>query len=254
LERLSGEKWLERLPNYNLHVLKPIIILLLSTAAFAQGPEAPKSDNAKQEEKKPEVRVNMLNVCTPSEAEQQEIKAALAKIPPRASFQPDFEISRGRTTMENAAAARYLRLRRELDPKTGFSTAQYSISTDTEKTMETLVMKLANPKDLLMITLEDRVTAGAPASSLLDVDTPVSRISLERFGKPGLVLAHCENVDQAAYTPLFTEASKLFAAYRKSLGLRGAFRSDLAWLVSRSKQDAPKPAAPKTEAKPEEKQ
>jgi hypothetical protein len=163
--------------------------------------------------------------------------------------------------MENAASARYLRLRRELDPKTGFSTAQYSISTDAEKTTETLVMKLANPKDLLMITLEDRVSAGAPASSLLDVDTPVSRISLERFGKPGLVLAHCENVDQAAYAPIFAEGSKLFAAYRKSLGLRGAFRSDLAWLVSRSKQDAPKttkqdapkPAVAKPEPKPEEK-
>jgi hypothetical protein len=243
-------------------VFKTIIVLLLGTAALAQGPEAPKSDNAKPEEKKPEVRVNMLNVCTPSEAEQQEIKAALAKIPARVSFQPDFEISRGRTTMENAASARYLRLRRELDPKTGFSTAQYSISTDAEKTTETLVMKLANPKDLLMITLEDRVTAGAPASSLLDVDTPVSRISLERFGKPGLVLAHCENVDQSTYAPIFAEGSKLFAAYRKSLGLRGAFRSDLTWLVSRSKFDAPKgakqdaskPDAAKREAKPEEKQ
>lgn len=235
-------------------MLKTITLILLSGIAFAQGPEQSKSENAKQEEKKPEVRVNMLNVCTPSDAEQQEIKAALAKIPARVSFEPDFEISRGRTTMENAAAARYLRLRRELDPKTGFSTAQYSISTDAEKTMETLVMKLANPKDLLMITLEDRVTAGAPASSLLDVDTPVSRISLERFGKAGLVLAHCENVDQSAYVPLFSEASRLFAAYRKSLGLRGAFRSDLAWLVSRSKLDAPKAAAAKPDAKPEEKQ
>jgi len=243
-------------------VLKTVTIVLLSSFAFAQGPEAPKPDNAKQEEKKPEVRVNVLNVCTPSETEQQEIKAALAKIPPRVSFQPDFEISRGRTTMENAASARYLRLRRELDPKTGFSTAQYSISTDAEKTTETLVMKLANPKDLLMITLEDRVSAGAPATSLLDVDTPVSRISLERFGKPGLVLAHCENVDQSAYAPIFAEGSKLFASYRKSLGLRGAFRSDLTWLVSRSKldapkgakEDAPKPATAKPEAKSEEKQ
>jgi hypothetical protein len=224
--------------------------VFVAAAAFAQ--EAPKEPQ-KPEEKKPEVRVNVLNVCTPSEAEQQEIKAALAKIPARVTFLPDFEISRGRTTMENAAAARYLRLRRELDAKTGFSTAQYSISTDAEKTTETLVMKVASPKELFSISMEDHVTADAPATSLLSVDTPVSRISLERFGKPGLVLAHCENVDQSQYAPLFAEASKLFAAYRKSLGLRGAFRSDLAWLVSRSKQDAPKPAASKPEAKAEEK-
>jgi hypothetical protein len=76
------------------------------------------------------------------------------------------------------------------------------------------------------------------------------------------VLAHCENVDQSTYAPIFAEGSKLFAAYRKSLGLRGAFRSDLTWLVSRSKFDAPKgakqdaskPDAAKREAKPEEKQ
>ena len=220
--------------------------MALGLAVFAQDApkqEAPKTDAPKQEEKKPEVRVNMLNVCTPSDAEQQEIKAALARVPRKAHFMPDFEVSRGSTTMENAASARYLRLRRELDPKTGFATAQYSISTDAEKTTETLVMKLANPKDLLHVTLEDRVTADAPASSLLQVDTPVNRINLERFGKPSLVLARCQGADQSAYEPLFKEASQIFADYRKSLGLRGTFRSDLAWLVGRQKQaEAKKPA------------
>lgn len=214
-------------------------VILLSVAVFAQDaakPEATKPEEKKQEEKKPEVRVNMLNVCTPTEAEQQEIKAALERVPKRVRFQPDFEVSRGMTTMENAESARYLRLRRELDAKTGFSTAQYSISTDAEKTTEKLVMKLANPKDLLHVTLEDRVTADAPASSLLQVDTPVNRIDLERFGKPSLVLARCQNVDQATYEPLFKQATQIFAEYRKSLGLRGAFRSDLMWLVARQKQ------------------
>jgi hypothetical protein len=220
-------------------VLKPTIFILLSAIAFAQ--EA-KQEPQKQEEKRPEVRVNMLNVCTPSDAEQQEIKAALDRIPKKVSFNPDFEVSRGRTTMENAPAARYVRLRRELDAKTGFSTAQYSISTDAEKTIETLVMKLANPKDLLQIALEDRVTANAPATSLLEVDTPINRINLERFGKSSLVLARCEGADQKAYEPLFAQASQIAATYRKSLGLRGAFRSDLMWLVAKSKADEPKKA------------
>jgi hypothetical protein len=235
-------------------VLKPIVIFVLSVAAAALAQDVPKPED----KDKPQVRVNMLNVCTPSEAEQQEIKAALDKIPRKVAFAPDFEISRGRTTMENAAAARYLRLRRELDPKTGFNNAQYSISTDAEKTTETLVMKLATPKDLFSISLEDRVTASAPASSLLSVDTPVNRINLERFGKPSLVLARCEGADQKVYEPLFTQASEIFAGYRKSLGLRTAFRSDLAWLISRSKQDEPKKAEssaaePKKEEQPEEK-
>ena len=143
--------------HYNQHVLKPItVILICAVGAFAQ--DAPKAETPKQEEKKTEVRINMLNVCTPSEAEQQEIKAALDRIPKRAVFTPDFEVSRGRATMEEASASRYLRLRRELDSKTGFNTAQYSISTDADKMTEKLVMKVANPKDLLQITLEDRVT------------------------------------------------------------------------------------------------
>jgi hypothetical protein len=93
----------------------------------------------------------------------------------------------------------------------------------------------------------------------LSVDTPVNRINLERFGKPSLVLARCEGADQKAYDPLFAQASEIFAVYRKSLGLRTAFRSDLTWLVSRSKQDEPKKPSevvgpgPKTKQREEEK-
>jgi hypothetical protein len=239
--------------HYNQHVLKPItVILICAVGAFAQ--DATKAETPKQEEKKTEVRINMLNVCTPSEAEQQEIKAALDRIPKRAVFTPDFEVSRGRATMEEASASRYLRLRRELDSKTGFNTAQYSISTDADKMTEKLVMKVAKPKDLLQITLEDRVTASAPASALLALDTPVNRISLERFGKASLALARCEGADQKAYEPLFQQASEIAASYRKSLGLRSAFRNDLMWLMSRSKADEPKKTAkvaetPKAEEK-----
>jgi hypothetical protein len=235
------------------NLLSTIFVTILVTAA-ALAQDAPKTEPAKQEEKKPEVRINMLNVCTPSEAEQQEIKAALDRIPKRAAFTPDFEVSRGRATMEETSASRYLRLRRELDAKTGFNTAQYSISTDADKMTEKLVMKVANPKDLLQITLEDRVTASAPASALLALDTPVNRISLERFGKASLALARCEGADQKVYEPLFQQASEIAASYRKSLGLRSAFRNDLMWLMSRSKADEPKKSAKAAEApKAEEK-
>src|SRR5579872_4259605 len=49
---------------------------------------------------KPQVKVNVLNVCTPSPAEQQEISSALARIPKRPSFSPDFEVDRGRSTLD----------------------------------------------------------------------------------------------------------------------------------------------------------
>ena len=43
----------------------------------------------------PQVKVNMLNVCTPSSEEQNQIAAALAKIPKQPLFGGDFEVSRG---------------------------------------------------------------------------------------------------------------------------------------------------------------
>ena len=222
-----------------------ILLLLFSTCyGLAQDPTKPADPQSN-------VRVNYINVCTPTEDEQKEISAALAKIPKRPQFGPDFEISRGLTTMENADAARYVRLRRDMPEKSGFSTAQYSLSTDAKQTTETLVLRLSAPKDLLMISFEDQVssTATQPAA-ILATDTPVSRVKLERFGKSSLVLARCEGADQAAYDPLFREASQLMVLFRKSLGLRTAFRRDLAWLTAPPAMVKP---IKKPETKPESK-
>jgi hypothetical protein len=194
-----------------------------------------------------QVRVNYLNVCTPTTEDEQEFAAALERIPEKPRFAMDFEISRGRTSLENAAPARYVRLRRDMPEKSGFSTTQYSLSTDPEKTTETLVLRLEDPKDLLMITLEDQVSATATSPVVvLDTDTPVSRVKLERFGKPSLVLARCESVDQAAYKKYFDHASRVMAGFRKSLGLRGTFRNDLMWLS----RPGPKTTAAKPQAEP----
>jgi hypothetical protein len=216
-------------------------VLILAPALFAQ-------DAPKQAEQQPGVKVNYLNVCTPTEDEQKEISAALAKIPARPQFAADFEVSRGLTTMQNAEAARYVRLRRDMPEKSGFTTTQYSLSTDASQTTETLVLRLSQPKELLMISFEDQVssTATSPAA-LLDTDTPVSRIKLERFGKSSLVLARCEGADQSTYEPLFRQASATMAQFRKALGLRGAFRRDLAWLVQ---APAPKTTAKKSAERP----
>jgi hypothetical protein len=102
-----------------------------------------------------------------------------------------------------------------------------------------------------MISFEDQVSSGATQpSALLDTDTPISRIKLERFGKSSLVLARCEGADQSVYEPIFREASEQMGAFRKSLGLRTAFRRDMAWLTS---SPAPIKAAAKPSSKPESK-
>jgi hypothetical protein len=206
-----------------------------STAPSTQAPPAP----AAKASDKPQVRYNYLNVCTPTADEQKEIKNVLGRIPSAPRYNPDFEISRGRTSLESAEPARYLRLRRELSNSPEFDNVQYSLSTDGNDTHETLVLKYKDPKDVMTVALEDTVSAKATSpASLLDADTPVAHIKLERFGKPSLVLARCEGADQSAYEPVFQQASSVLAAYRKSLGLRNIFRNDVAWLVTSGAEPA----------------
>src|SRR5207248_1155939 len=134
-----------------------------------------------------QVKVNVLNVCTPSPAEKQEISSALARIPKRPSFSPDFEVDRGRsvldpnanpsTGMANAtggpanssaqALAEFVRIRRDFPNGDTFSTAQYSFSRDKEQMVETLVFRLREPKDLLEISIE---------SSAASVTTPATML------------------------------------------------------------------------------
>src|SRR5256885_11622050 len=94
----------------------------------------------------PQVKVNMLNVCTPSAEEQKEIAAALARIPKQPLFGSDFEISRGRSTLsdmpsflkpgqhtqvsDEPSVARYVRIRRDFSVQALFARVQYSFSND----------------------------------------------------------------------------------------------------------------------------
>jgi hypothetical protein len=233
---------------YNLGVrirpcLLPLAVLSLIVPTLAQ--DAPKQDDKQG----PPVKVNYLNVCNPTDAEKDEINAALDRIPKKAAFAQDFEVTRGRSTMQDAEPARYIRLRRDLATDAFFSNVLYSLSTDASNTVETLVIKVKDPKDLFSIALEDHISASvANPASVLDVNTPVSRIKLERFGKSNLVLSRCPGADQTSYDSLFEKASTLLAGYRKSLGLQSMFRMDIAWLSS--PQPKPSSAKPKGAAKP----
>jgi hypothetical protein len=72
---------------------------------------------------------------------------------------------------------------------------------------------------------------------VIESDTPASRLRVERAGKTTLGLARCEDVDQAAYEPIFAQASTVLADYRRILKLRTMLASDIAWLSPKSEHE-----------------
>ena len=206
---------------------------------------------------KPQVKVNVLNVCTPSKEEQQEISSALGKIPRHPSFSPDFEIDRGRSVLDpNAnplgavsaaqaaqpepngasgqpASAQFVRIRHDFPNGLTFSNVQYSFSRDREAMVETLVFRLREPKDVLEISIESSASSVTTASAMLAAATPAGRVKLERFGKSSVVLARCSGsngpaVDQSVYEPLFSSASSILSEYRGLLDAKKLVPEELA--------------------------
>jgi hypothetical protein len=213
----------------------------MTAVATAQEPAA---------KQQPPVKVNVLNVCTPSAEEQKELSAALAKVPARPVFGKDFEMARGHSTLDPnapipgmeplppdaAASADWVRLRREFPAGMLFSNVQYSFSVDANNMVETLVLRVRDPKDLMQVSVEDNASSVTSASAMLSADTPVSRIRLERFGKPSVALARCPasadkpGPDQSAYESIFRSASAILNRYRDALGVRKTVPQELARL------------------------
>ena len=247
-------------------------LLGLSAAACAQDQptEPSKADQAADQ---PKVKVNMLNVCAPSPEDQKEIAAALARIPKQPLFTDDFEVSRGRTTLtdkpgfvEAGPSARFsaeptsalwVRSRREFSVQALFSTVQYSFSIDPQLMVETLVLRVRDPKDLLQVAIEDNASAVTSPASMLATDTPPSRIKLERFGKSSVVLARCQGdpasgqpaPDQSAYDALFRSGASIMSAYRGLLGVRHIVPEELA-RIQQGTAMKPRPTAKSATKKP----
>lgn len=209
----------------------------------------------------PKVKVNVLNVCTPSTDEQQEISAALTKIPRRPAFSEDFEVDRGRSVLDqganplmanavtapsDSAVADFVRLRRDISGASPYSNVQYSFSRDNQQMVETLVFRVRDPKDLLQISIEDSASSVTSAAVMLGSTTPASRIKLERFGKSSVVLARCSGSaegpapDQSKLEPLFASASSVLADYRTVFGVRTLVPAELARITSVSGAKRPK--------------
>jgi hypothetical protein len=236
-------------------VLRTILIVIIS---LDLGPLA-----TAQQSTQPQVKVNVLNVCSPSAGEQQEIAAALARVPKQPLFGVDFEIDRGRTSLEvgpgflqpgsggqmssDPGTSNWVRIRREFSVQALFSTVQYSFSVDPKNMVETLVFRVRDPKDLMQVSIEDSASAVATPATMLTSSTPASRIKLERFGKSSVVLARCAGSeagpvpDQTAYEPLFQSASAILSNYRGLLGARSTVPDELERVVGTAeKLKAPK--------------
>lgn len=224
---------------------KFILLAILLAAGSATSQQAGEATS-----NQPQVKVNVLNVCTPSAEEQKEIAAALERVPSRPLFSEDFEISHGRSTLDapqnflqagqNAqmsnepSIASYVRIRRELAAQGAFSSVQYSFSDDGKNMIETLVLHVRDPKDLIEISIEDSASAIGNPQTMVAANTPATRVRLERYGKSSIALARCEASehgpapDQRTYEPLFRRASEVMTDYRKSLAVRRTVPAELA--------------------------
>jgi hypothetical protein len=151
------------------------------------------------------------------------------------------------------SVASYVRIRREFSVQALFSSVQYSFSNDGQNMVETLVLHVRDPKDLIEVSLEDSASAVTSADAMLATNTPASRVRLERFGKSSVALARCSASeggpapDQSAYEPLFRSASDVLANYRGLLGVKKTVPEELAKIAGSSK---PKPVSKPKAANP----
>jgi hypothetical protein len=178
----------------------------------------------------PKLRLNMVNVCTPSEADQSELRAALTRVPERPALSSDFEVARGHTT-EQGVSSDWVRLRRDFLPEGPFSNVEFLFSVTGAGVDERLVLrfKASKPGEPLLLSFANQITSGAPAE-VLHTNTPPGHIQLERFGKASLILARCANVDQGPYEPLFRAAAERFAGFRAALKVQATVPAELARL------------------------
>src|SRR6202049_686352 len=186
----------------------------------------------------PPEKINVHNVGAPSRSDQKELAPALAKVPGKPAFSKDYEVSRGHSTLDQStpipgmqplppgvvSAADWVRIRREFPDATLFSNVQYSFSVDAKNMVETLVLRVRDPKDLMQISIEDSASAVASATAMLSTSTPASRVKPERFGKACAARARCSGgegspaTDQSASEPIFHAASSIMERYRDALG------------------------------------
>ncbi len=245
---------------YNLAVRKFIfnsaavaVLLILGPSVRAQQPQQPPGSA------QPKVRVNYLNVCSPSAEDRQQIAGALERISANPKFAVDFEVARGRSTLSSSdllmqsaepsvgegSVSDWIRIRRDFPASSSFVSAQYSFSMNQGNVVETLSFRTREVKDVIQVSISDSASSPAAPAQVARVNTPAERIRLERFGSSSIVLARCPGSDQSQFEPLFSRATGLLASYRSALRVASVIPAEIARL--------PKTKASKSNPKPGEK-
>jgi hypothetical protein len=229
---------------------------LFTSSLFGQESALP----ASKPSDKPQVRVNYLNVCSPTAADQQELESVLSRISPQPVFAVDMEISRGRSTLnpsdlvvntgqptqQTNAVSKWVRIRRDFPDSSPLTSAQYSFSVTEKNVSETFVAHFRDAKNVLQVSISDSVDGQDPNVVAGNV-TPADRIRVERFGKASIVLARCANSDQLALEPLFGHATMLLNAYRRAFDTETTIPAEFARLSrggSRPKKSVPAASKP----------
>ncbi|HEX6879536.1 MAG TPA: hypothetical protein VF135_04160 [Terriglobales bacterium] len=229
-----------------------LVIGAVSVSATAQEPQASKPST-------PQVKVNYLNVCTPSDVETAELTAALNRVPKTPTFAVDYEIAKGRSTASDDAVmagqgakmaegppsiSRWVRIRKEFPENSPFSNTQYSFSVTEDRAAETLIFRLREAKDLLQLSISDTVASLENPAQAVAANTPADRIRIERFGKSSVVLARCPQADQSSYESVFQKASVILNTYRQLLAVRRIVPQDLPRETPATRRNRKPPAKP----------
>ncbi|HEY0566257.1 MAG TPA: hypothetical protein VGC88_11770 [Terriglobales bacterium] len=189
-------------------------LLLLATGAVAQ--------------EQPQLKVNYLNACRPSDTDRKELDQALQTFSSVPHFSAEFDITRGAQQAEHGLV-RYVRVRREFAAPAVISSVQYSVSADAKGTTETLILKPRDSKQIVQLMIEHSVASGNP-SALVAESTSADRVRLERYGTTAVVLARCADVDQSAFASEFTTASTELQRYKSAVQSSTPVQADLKWL------------------------
>ncbi len=220
--------------------------ILIATSGYGGGKLRPTASRSTE----PPVKVNVLNVCAPSAEEQKELSSALAKVPGKPAFAADYEVARGHSTLDPStpipgmqplppgavSAADWVRVRREFPDAAPFSNVQYSFSVDAKNMVETLVLRVRDPKDrdggcdrgqCFRSYFRDR--------DVIDEYAGFARqTGAFRKGVGGAGACAGEEgtpaTDQSAYEPIFRAASSIMERYRDALGARKMVPQELARL------------------------
>jgi hypothetical protein len=220
--------------------LSVLLVCLLAAAPAQSVPSAAAAPQSRGEAQ-PKIEVNFLDPCRPAPADVEQMAHALAQVTESPHFSPDFEISRGRTTLTEAEARAvgvadsqgpmpsfWVRIRREFPAREPLTDVQYSLSVEAGSASEMLALHLRDYHDVLQVLLSDAVTGSA--SEVVKADTPPGRIRVERFGKSSIVLARCSGIDQSAYQPILQTADRIFARYRAAMAVKSVVPAELARL------------------------